>query len=60
MGMFHRTDDMDDKRALDWIAEVLREPEWEPDTLERIAEVVEWTGRDISPRDEEIDSDEDE
>ena len=44
-----------DKQALDWIAEVLREPEWEPDTLERIAEVVEWTGRDTSPREENDD-----
>lgn len=44
-----------DKQALDWIAETLRAEEWDPETLERIAEVVEWTGRDISPREEEDD-----
>lgn len=52
-----KTNEIDDKRALDWIADVLREPEWEPDTLERIAEVVQWTGRDISPIDEDEDND---
>lgn len=49
-----------DKQALDWIAETLRAEEWDPETLERIAEVVEWTGRSISPTDKEIDRDEDE
>lgn len=42
-----------DKKALDWIAEALRTEEWDPETLERIAEVVEWTGRNISPIEEE-------
>lgn len=44
-----------DTKALDWIAETLRAEEWDPEILERIAEVIEWTGRDISPTEKEED-----
>lgn len=48
--MSEKTSSLDDKRALDWIADLLSEEEWEQDYLEQIAEVIEWTGRDVSPK----------
>lgn len=56
--MFHRTDDMDDKKALDWIAEVFRKEEIDNEDWEMIMRVVEWTGRDISPQEDTDEDDE--
>jgi hypothetical protein len=53
MNMFHNTEDLTDSGAMDWIAEILTDPEWDPDTLALIARIVEMTGRDISPREDE-------
>lgn len=55
MNMWHRTDNMDDKKALDWIADIFRKEEVDNEDWEMIMKVVEWTGRDISPKDEEED-----
>lgn len=55
MNMWHRTDNMNDKIALDWIADIFRKEEIDNEDWEMIMKVVEWTGRDISPRDEEDD-----
>ena len=39
---------MTDKKALDDIAEILRAPEWDADTLTYVADVVRATGRDFT------------
>lgn len=38
---------MSDTDAMNLIADILRVPEWSPDTLDAIAEVVRATGRDF-------------
>ena len=47
--MFHNTDNLTDKNALDWIAEILRKDETDNEDWEMIMRIIEWTGRDISP-----------
>ena len=42
------TKKMSDKKALDTIADILRSPEWDADTLTYVADVVRATGRDFS------------
>lgn len=59
MSMFHRTDNLTDTQALDWIAEILRRPEWDSETLYELTRVVEFTGRDISVFEDDEDSEED-
>lgn len=39
---------MTDTEAMNEIAEILRVPEWSPETLDYIAEVVRATGRDFA------------
>jgi hypothetical protein len=39
---------MNDTEAMNEIAEILRVPEWSPECLDYIAEVVRATGRDFS------------
>jgi len=39
---------MNDMEAMNEIAEILRVPEWSPECLDYIAEVVRATGRDFS------------
>lgn len=39
---------MTDKEALDQIADILRVPEWDTDTLTYVADVVRTTGRDFT------------
>ena len=43
-----------DSEAVDLITEILREPDWDPGTLDRIAMIIEDTGRDVSIIEEEI------
>ena len=42
---------MSDTEAMNLIADILRVPEWSPDTLDAIAEVVRVTGRDFFTED---------
>lgn len=49
--------DITDSEAIDMITEIFREPDWSPETLDRIAEIIESTGRDISPIEEDLDED---
>lgn len=58
MDMWHRTDNIDDKKALDWIADIFRKEEVDNEDWEMIMRVVEWTGRDISPIEESDDENE--
>lgn len=52
-----KTNEIDDKRALDWIAQILRKDDIDGEDWEMIMRVIEWTGRDISPIDEDEDND---
>ena len=56
--MFHKTDNLTDKSALDWIAEILRKDETDNEDWEMIMRIIEWTGRDTSPLENAGDEDE--
>jgi len=45
MAMFHRTDNLDDKGAMDWIAQILRQEEIDNEDWALIMKVVQWSGR---------------
>lgn len=56
--MFKNLDELTDKSALDWIADILRKEEWGPEEIEMIIRIVEFTGRDTSPLEDIGDEDE--
>lgn len=44
---------MSDTEAMNLIADILRVPEWSPETIDAVAEVVRATGRDFFTEGEE-------
>lgn len=45
MPMFHRTDNLDDKGAMDWIAQIFRQEEIDHEDWALIMKIVQWSGR---------------
>ena len=47
MNMFHRVDNLNDKEAMDWIAQIFKQEDMDYEDWALIMKIVSWSGRNI-------------